>query len=137
MTLLKNALGKPTVRSYHRPTRHPKSRALTAPNAGKVWSYRNAHSVLVSLQRGAATVVEKWTASYETQHTHTARPSILLLGVCRPKELKTRPHKTCTGRIFNGKKSLQQVVLGELDSSVCISDIQAHPLPIQNTLKMA
>ena len=35
MTLLKNALGKPTVRSYHRPTRHPKSRALTAPNAGK------------------------------------------------------------------------------------------------------
>ena len=84
----------------------------------------------VSLQRGAATVVEKWTASYKTQHTHTARPSILLLGVCRPKELKTRPHKTCTGRIFNGKKSLQQVVLGELDSSVCISDIQAHPLPI-------
>ena len=40
--------------------------------------------------------------------------------------------------IYNGKKSLQQVVLGKLDSHMQINEVRTHPHIIdKNKLKMA
>jgi hypothetical protein len=39
------------------------------PNAGKMWSNRNTHSLLVEMQNGMADFQDSLMGSYENKHT--------------------------------------------------------------------
>ena len=48
----------------------PKSRTLTR-NAGKDWSNRNSHTLLMGMQNGISTLEDRLAVSYETKLTLT------------------------------------------------------------------
>ena len=65
----------------------PKSRTLTTPKAGRMWSSRNAHSLLVGTHHGTVTLEDSLVTFYKTKHTLTTRSSNALLSVY-PKKVK-------------------------------------------------
>ena len=49
----------------------PKSRTLTTPKAGGMWSCRNAHALLVGMPHGTVTLEDSLVTFYKTKHTLT------------------------------------------------------------------
>ena len=56
-----------------------------------MWSHRNAHSLLVGMQKSTAALEDRWVISYKTMHTVPSDQATLLLGIY-PKESKTYIH---------------------------------------------
>ena len=74
----------------------PKSKTLTTPNAVRMWSNRNSHSLLVEMQNSAATLEDTLVVSYKTEHTLTIQSSNHASWYL-PKGMRNYVHtKTCT-----------------------------------------